>query len=141
MLTIAVTLALANIGDVTTIVGSGTLSGPRDVAISEDGTSMWVTDSDNHVIRHVTLPGAQMTTLAGMISSPGHVDAVGTSATFNQPSGIVATPDTLYVCDQESDIIRKIDRSTLAVSTWIGVAGSNGGANGVGTNALLENPM
>lgn len=49
-----------------------------------------------------------MSTLAG--SSKGCVDGIGELAKFNQPVGVVLSPDDncLYVCDDGNDMIRKV---------------------------------
>jgi hypothetical protein len=74
--------------------------------------------------------------------SPGSVNAVGTSASFNLPHGMSTSPDGSYVLisDHFNHKIRKLIVSTGVVSTFAG-SGSAGGGNGVGTVATLNNPI
>jgi hypothetical protein len=74
--------------------------------------------------------------------SPGSVDAVGTSASFNGPHGMSTSPDGSFVliADYGNHKIRKLIVSTGVVSTFAG-SGSTGGGNGVGTAAALYNPI
>ena len=72
-------------------------------------------------------------------TASGHADAIGTSATFNNPHGIaVDGAGTKYVADYGNALIRKIT-SGGAVTTLAG-GGSPGGtspgyADGTGTSA------
>jgi len=81
---------------------------------------------DNNTIRKVT-PSGVVTTIAG--STLGYVDAIGTSAKFNQPQGICIDPSgNLYVADEINQKIRKIAPNGL-VTTIAAVTGY--GAKGI----------
>lgn len=123
-------------GVVTTLAGTAGASGstddtgalarfnqPRGVAAGVDGT-IYVADTTNHTIRQVT-PGGVVTTIAGTAGAVGNVDATGTSARFDLPSGIaVDTDGTLYVADTGNNSVRKI---VAAVVTTMATA--SGGHN------------
>jgi len=117
-----------------------------------------VTDADGNVSSTLTLSsfvvaeqmggsfqGAELslstavTTQAGTGSS-GSANGTGTSASFNQPSGITTDGTNLYVADSMNNLIRKIVISTGVVTTVAGT-GSNGSAdNTTGTSASFNYP-
>lgn len=136
-------------GAVTTAYGSGSpgyLDGtgryalfnrPHGVARDESG-NLYVTDSSNNRIRKVT-PSGEVTTLAGGGAS-GHLDGVGTAATFSDPQGIAFDGQGgLIVADQNYSLIRKV---TLAgvVSTLAGDPSNTGLADGLGPAARFDGP-
>lgn len=114
-----------NTGVVTTLVGggvSGVDSGYADgtganatftspSGISSDGTSLYVTDLQNNLIRKIVIASGVVTTLAGggvTGTAVGHADGLGAAATFSNPSGITTDGASFYVTDQLSNVIRKI---------------------------------
>lgn len=79
-------------------------------------------------------------TLAGSAGS-GTADGVGPAAEFNEPSAVaVARDGTVFVADTNNHAIRRV---TLAgeVSTFAGVAGQPGNADGAGASARFNRPM
>ena len=107
-------------GDVTTFAGLAGTSGstdatggsarfntPKAITIDASGT-FHVADSGNHTIRRITAAGA-VTTVAGLAGTSGTANGAGTTARFNNPTGIAATPDGLniYVADTASHTIRR----------------------------------
>ena len=117
------------------------LSNPSGVSISPDGLYALVTNANNHLISHIVISTASVTTLAGVASSSGSTDGIGTMARFNSPIGISISPDGVYalVSDMNNQLIRHIIISTASVTTLAGFAGSVGSANGIGTNARFNN--
>ena len=76
--------------------------------------------------------------LAGSSGGSGYLDAVGTAARFNAPSGVVADgAGNLYVTDGGS-MIRKITPA-YAVTTFAGSV-TSGAADGVGAAARFNHP-
>jgi sugar lactone lactonase YvrE len=72
-------------------------------------------------------------------SSSGAVDAMGTSASFNIPMGIIADKDgNVYVADSYNNKIRKIT-PTGVVSTFAG-SGEAGSADGSALSASFKQP-
>ena len=81
-----------------------------------------------------------VTTLAGQ-STGGSVNATGTSASFSHPEGVaVDASGNVYVADTSNDIIRKISAGAN-VSTFAGITGAPGHANGIGTSASFDSPV
>lgn len=81
-----------------------------------------------------------VTTVAGNAGSAGSVDATGTAARFSFPYSITTDGTDLYVADTNNNTIRKIAASTGSVTTFAGVAGASGSANGTGTQARFSHP-
>ena len=104
--------------EVTTLAGSGTntfADGTGTSAkfnypygITTDGTNLYVADPFNHKIRKIVISTGEVTTLAGGTSS-GSTDGSGSSASLNNPEGIVINGTYLYVSDTNNHTIRKID--------------------------------
>ena len=124
--------------------GAGTTArfdGPRDAALS--GTTLYVSDQNNHRIRAIDLASTNKTvsTLAGS-GTPGDTNGAGTVARFNNPRGLALSGTTLYVADYSSHRIRAIDLASpgRTVSTLAG-SGTPGHANGVGTAAQFNGPI
>ncbi len=117
---------------------SARFSGPAGIAY--DGTHLFVTDNGT-AIRKIVKATADVTTLAGT-SGPffGTTNASGPSAKFHTPHGITGDETNLYVADMANHTIRKIVVGTGSVSTFAGTAGSQGSANGVGSDARFHSP-
>lgn len=137
-------------GVVTTHAGSGGNSGtangtgsvarfnsPRDTVV--EGSYIYVADSGNHAIRRVNGGGA-VESFAGLAGTPGAIDATGTNARFNRPTGIVSDATYLYVADMDNHAIRRIVISTGEVTTFAGTLGAVGFADGNGAAARFYSP-
>lgn len=151
-------------GSVGSLDGTGTaaqFNSPN--ALTTDDTNLYVADTNNHKIRRIapssgtlatmTAATAAVSTLAGSIA--GDLDATGTSAQFNTPTGISTNASAsfngaLFVAESNGQVIRKIVPSgtTLAamtsananVSTLAGTAAATGSADGTGTAASFRYP-
>ena len=94
-----VTTTFFGSGSTTHADGTGTsanINKPRGLALSSDGTLLFVADCDNKRVRQAVVATGVVTTLAGS-GTAANADGTGTSATFNEPWGLVAFGDTLYV--------------------------------------------
>ncbi len=110
--------------------------GPID--ITTDGSSLYVSDSNNNLIRKIVIATGVVTTLAGDGNrSGGTADGVGTAASFRFPKGITTYGTNLYVTDSDNNLIRKIVINTGAVTT---LAGATNMADGDGTAARFYYP-
>ncbi len=103
-----------------------------------DDQALYITDTTNHRIRKVDLETANVSTLAGD-GVGGFLDGMGTAARLNSPQDVTTDGSNLYVADTTNNRIRKIDLSTLAVTTLAG-DGTPGFADGAGSGAQFNNP-
>lgn len=108
---------------------------PSDLAVSASGI-IYVADSGNHKIRKITADG-MVSTLAGS-GTAGDLDGTGTSARFNNPSGIaIDAGGNLYVADTGNHKIRKVTPDGVVTT----IAGSSAGfADGNALSARFLQP-
>jgi sugar lactone lactonase YvrE len=79
---------------------------------------LYVADSLNHTIRKIVISTTTVTTPYGAAGVAGAIDANGTSARFNYPTGLtIDSSGNLYVTDQNFTKVRKINTSTGDVTT------------------------
>ncbi|HLG35083.1 MAG TPA: T9SS type A sorting domain-containing protein [Bacteroidia bacterium] len=142
-------------GTATNYAGSGTsgyadgaastsqFSYPSGIKISSDGTTLYISDNGNCLIRKIDLSNNMVTTIAGVYNAFAFADSSdGLQAKFNQPIDIAIAPgdSVLYVSDSENHLVRKVNLVTTAVTTVAGTPGSFGSANGIGSAAKFRNP-
>jgi streptogramin lyase len=126
-------------GVVTTVVAENGLSLPTDVKLDAAG-NLVVANWGNNTIARVTLAGA-VSILAGISGATGHADGPGTTASFNDPYGIVLDhSDNVYVADFSNDTIRKVTPAGV-VSTFAGFPLVAGTTDGHGTYARFDGPI
>ncbi len=110
-------VAIATAG-VTTLAGlagsSGVLDGTgsaarfyRPCGVTTDGTSLFVADTFNMLIRKVVIATGAVTTISGGAEIPGSADGGG-AARYYMPSGITTDGADLYVADGGNNTIRRI---------------------------------
>jgi sugar lactone lactonase YvrE len=105
----------------------------------DSGGLIYVADRGNETIRRVTA-GGTVTTVAGLIATPGAADGTGSAARFNGPLGIAIDPaGRAYVADGLNSAIRKVTPEGV-VTTFAGIAGSGGSADGLGSAARFRSP-
>lgn len=100
------------------------------VAVSPDGSKLFVSDGWNQRIRVVSLATGEVFTLAGA-GSAGFRDGAASLARFYYPSGLVVSHDggALFVADTWNSRIRRIHIATGQVDTLAG--GTRGINDGV----------
>ncbi|WP_437992353.1 DNRLRE domain-containing protein [Sorangium sp. So ce145] len=126
-------------GQVTTIADRTVVGTPRDVAVV--GSHLYVTNSGDRTLVWIDLATGANIAVAGLASSSGNVDGVGTTARFAEPSGIVADGrGNLYIADAFNNSLRRYEIATSMVTTVAG-NGTAGSADGVGTAARLTSPQ
>jgi hypothetical protein len=136
--------------DVTTLAGTGSpgsanatgtgasFTSPTGLAWHSGLASILVADSGNRVVRQITLPGAVVTTFAGTMSTPGHMD--GIPGRFFSPAGIsVDVAGTSYVTDAGDHTIRSITSGGSAGSI-AGLTTYPGPDDGTNTAAKFSAP-
>ena len=141
-------------GVVTVFAGSGSagstngtgaaasFNGPTGLATDASG-NVYVADANNNMIRKIT-PGGVVTTFAGNLTG-GTINANGTSATFNSPTGVATdAAGNVYVADFGNGLIRKITPAgdvTLYAGNLNGSGiATSGHADGTGTSASFLKP-
>ncbi len=117
--------------------------------ITTDGTNLYVVDSSNCTIRKLAPPltagAAVVTTICGLVTTPGTSDGAGTAGKFNNPTGICFDGTFLYVADYGNHSIRRVAAPFTAgaavVSTIAGLSGTSGTTDGTGTAGKFANPI
>jgi sugar lactone lactonase YvrE len=112
--------------------------------IATDGSSLFVADTGNHVIRKIEIATGVVTTLAGSGAAGFSNNSTGTSASFNAPEGIAVIGSNLYVADTGNHAVRKVVNSLAAAVTTIAGAApptaASGYEDGSGTSARFTSP-
>ncbi len=147
-------------GEVTTLAGTPGSAGTTDstdgtgstaffsypCGITNDGTNLYVADTENHTIRMIVITTGEVTTLAGTAGDAGTTDSTdgtGSTALFDGPEGIIRDGSNLYVADTSNHTIRKVVIATGEVTTLAGTPGSAGttdSTDGTGSTALFWYP-
>lgn len=123
------------------------------IAVLSDSNTMFIADSENHVIRKLDLDAGTITLFSGsaptmedtdsdpntaavLVAHPGHHDGPAAEATWSYPADFALDEATnsLFVADANNNAIRRIDLVTNEVTT---VAGT-GEATCIGTNPLTQ---
>lgn len=104
--------------------------------ITTDGKHIFVADSQNHLIRKISIATKEVTTLAGS-GTAGVEDGTGTEATFNHPGGITTDGNFIYVSDSANNRIRKIQIDSGTVTTLV----TAGSVNAAGEVLSFSNPQ
>jgi len=76
--------------------------------VTTDGTAVYITDSDNHLIRKYNPATGQVTTLAGSYLVSGTTEGIGPAALFGGPRGITTDGSSLFISDAGSNLIRRM---------------------------------
>ncbi|MEO6996394.1 MAG: immunoglobulin domain-containing protein [Lacunisphaera sp.] len=138
-------------GAVSTLAGTNTVTGstdgsgaaarfntPSGVTVDASGI-VYVADTGNNTIRQITADGT-VTTLAGLPGVGGSTDGTGSAAFFSQPTNLAIAPNgNLYVADTGNALIRRVTSSGV-VTLVAGVPGISGLSDGVGLDALFDQP-
>jgi DNA-binding beta-propeller fold protein YncE len=112
----------------------------------DSGGNLYVADSGNNTIRKITSAGV-VSTIAG--GSVGYADGVGNAAQFNNPDGIVANGNGIFVAIPGIVPFGGLHHALIFVppgsfvTTWTVttiVGGTFGTADGTGTNAQFLFP-
>jgi sugar lactone lactonase YvrE len=121
--------------------GAGTtarFNSPLGLAVAANGT-VFIADSGNHIVRAIG-PDRTVTTLAGRAENWATNDGVGDGARFNGLLGAALSVDgDIFVSDSNNHTIRKITRAGI-VTTWAGVPGMDGSADGNRLTATFSKP-
>ncbi|RZA02826.1 MAG: T9SS type A sorting domain-containing protein [Sphingobacteriaceae bacterium] len=126
---------------VVTTLATG-LAGAADVTIDATGTYLYVACFTDHRIRRVTVSGGTVTVFAGS-GTAGTTNATGTSARFNGPSGILYNnvDGNIYVCDYNSDRIRKVTTGAVVTNLSTNFDGPTGIVADAAGNMYVANTL
>jgi sugar lactone lactonase YvrE len=142
---------------VTTIAGMPGISGTNDGAgsaarfnnpygLTLDGSgNIYIGDTYNETIQKMT-PAGVVTTIGGTGGVTGTQGGVGPAAAFNAPEGLCVSPTNgaIYVADSANNRISEGIPTGVGQYTWsnfIGNPAIEGGTDGTGSGALLDNPI
>ncbi|MBI2426517.1 MAG: hypothetical protein HYV34_01595 [Candidatus Kerfeldbacteria bacterium] len=121
------TALVAGSGSAGLVNGTGSaakFNRPWGITIDGSGRYLYVADSNNHVIRRITIATREVVTIAGK-GWPGYRDALGTNAYFSVPEYVEwADGNFLYVSEVGDHRLRIVDLANNLVQT---VAGSSAG--------------
>jgi RHS repeat-associated protein len=126
------------------VATSASLNAPSGVAVDSAG-NLYISDTQNDVIRKVAASGGIISTIAGTALKAGYSGDGGaaTSATLNQPTGIaVDSSGNIYIADTLNSRVRKITAATGIITTYAG-NGTQGasGDGGPASSAGLWTPQ
>jgi len=136
---------------VTTLAGAVGVSGSKDgvgdaatfnrpESITVDDANLYVTESENHIIRKIVVATGEVETLVGAAGVNGNADGTGASAKFDYPYGISSDGTNLYVADFNNNSIRKVVIATGVVTTLAG-SSVDRAVDGLGGEASFQYPM
>jgi sugar lactone lactonase YvrE len=138
-------LAGSTTGLVNGNAASAKFNGPAGIAVTADGSTVYVADYGNSKIRMIT--GGTVTTLAGGTHG-AWLDGASNVARFFYPSGIAIdrTGTVLFIGDKLTHRIRVVTIATGDVTTLAGGANSTVGstgayADGTGASASFNQPL
>jgi len=118
------------------------LNAPFGVAV-DAANNIYIADVFNNVVRKIAYNTKYITTVAGNATAGYSGDgAAATSAALNTPYGItVDGKNNIYIADAGNNRIRKVDGTTLVISTIAGTGtGGFAGDGGVAASAQINNP-
>ncbi len=129
--------------------GTVLLDGPQGIAVDAAG-DLYISDTNNQVVREVTASTGDINTIAGEYFGPfgngvggyNGDGALATASTLNRPYAVAfdAAGD-VFIADTDNNRIREINATTRTISTvaGTGVTGATGD-NGLATAAELDAP-
>ena len=109
----------------------------KGIAVQEGVSNLfYVADTENHVIRQVSVGGTVVTT-AGSPPQTGLVNSTGESARFDAPAGVTVIGDDLFVSDTGNNTVRKVTASGVVTSHTGSVFNVPWGIVAVGTDLYV----
>jgi cysteine-rich repeat protein len=117
----------------------------RDLrGITTDGTTLWVSDLGNHVIRSISIaPPHEVKTVAGIVQVAAPLELMDGPAYIAQlesPRGLVHLNGLVYFVEGNKAVLRYFDPENLIVATVAGASGALGTQDGTGTEARFYGP-
>ncbi|HKX27355.1 MAG TPA: thioredoxin-like domain-containing protein [Blastocatellia bacterium] len=116
------------------------LSFPGKVLADEKSNRLFISDSNHNRILVTTLDGTVKEVIGD--GEVGTRDGSLADAEFNHPQGMALDGETLYVCDTENHLIRRVDLKARIVETLAGTGqqAREFNVSGIGKNVALNSP-
>ena len=99
-------------GELTTINANNPAKFQNPSAIIADDSGLYIADTFNHSIKKYDLTNNQITKIAG--NNRG--EEIGDRTQFDEPSGLVAFIDKIYVCDTNNNRILMVNKANATSS-------------------------
>ena len=110
-------------------------------AIATDGTTIWIADAFNHVIRAVSVAAPNgVTTVAGTGVAGMAQDGIGAAAQFDGIRGLTYYKGLVYLLDPTAAVLRSFNPVTTEVKTLAGTPYVTGTVDGIGAAARFTSP-
>lgn len=87
---------------------SATFNGPKGLAYSSLDNSLFVADTENHVIRKIQLGSGVITTVLGAGVAGDGPEGIPTQCKLNRPHGLCVYDRVVYIADSENHRIRAL---------------------------------
>ena len=87
---------------------SATFNGPKGIAYSREDHSLYIVDTENHVIRRMSLSSGEIYTVLGNGERGDGPDGDPLGCKTNRPHGVCVNNGIVYVTDSESHRVRAI---------------------------------
>ncbi len=118
------------------------LNEPQGLALSADGSTLYIADTRNHAVRAADLDAREVTTIAGTgvrAYGPPGAPALGAETALASPWGLVLRGSTLYMAMAGTHQIWSLDVEAGTVSAFAG-SGAEGIDDGPLSQATLAQP-
>ncbi len=92
------------------------------MAITPDGATMFIADSESHILRRLDLEAGTISLYGGSPGEAGYADGPAADARFDYPTDLALDVEAgaLFVADANNHCIRRIDLETDEVTTVAG---------------------
>jgi sugar lactone lactonase YvrE len=90
------------------VASNATFNGPKGIAYSEQDHSLYIVDTENHVIRRMSLNTGIVATVLGSGERGDGPDGDPLLCKLNRPHGVCVHAGLLYVTDSESHRVREV---------------------------------
>ncbi|TQF04108.1 redoxin domain-containing protein [Kitasatospora acidiphila] len=117
--TVAVAAGTTNEGLVDGPVAEAWFAQPSGLAVSPDGSTLWVADSETSAVRYVSRETKQVHSVVGTgLFDFGHRDGAAEQALLQHPLGVTVLPDgSVAIADTYNHALRRYNPATGEVST------------------------